>query len=80
MYDLIVGNIKGRQEISLIFISFRAKCYLKRINMLKVASTLSECVSKPTDLTLSCTGINLRENVSTVLVKTNLSSVNIDLF
>lgn len=48
--------------------------------MLKVASTIPECVSKPTDLTLSCGGINLRENESTFLVKTNLSSVNIDLF
>lgn len=43
--------------------------------MLKIASTLSECLTKPIDLILSHTGINLRENASTFLVKTNLSYI-----
>lgn len=46
-----------------------------KTNMLKIASTLSECLTKPIDLILSHTGINLRENASTFLVKTNLSYI-----
>lgn len=74
------------QQTTLIFISFlflggnRAKCYLNRTDMQKMVPTLSEGKTKTTDLTFSGAGINLRENVSTFLVKTNLPSVNIDLF
>lgn len=57
-----------------------AKCYLNRTSMGKIASALSDCITKPTDLTLSSVGINLREAGRTFLVKTNLFSVDIDVF
>lgn len=51
------------------FFGTRAKCYLNKINMLKVVSTLSDSLTNPTDFTRSHIGINLRENMSTFLVK-----------
>lgn len=71
-------NCRQYEENAAIFFLFifififgtKAKCYLNKTNMLKMVSMLSDSLTNPTDYTLSHTGINLRENVSTFLVKT----------
>lgn len=75
IYHLTVGNMKKMLPFFFLFIFIfvfgtKAKCYLNKTNMLKMVSMLSDSLTNPTDYTLSHTGINLRENVSTFLVKT----------